>query len=1112
MHNDFKTIPKLMLASTKKIFCASIHKQIKFKKMKKFTITTFLVLLTIQLLTAQFNWHPTSGPFGVDVNGYIQNDHSVFVYGHAGLFRSTNGDSWEKILTGTLYYAPVIHGDSIIAKVFMTDPIGYTPNSESTLYLSQDNGDSWTTFSPSTEDSQPIAICSSGIYLRQYQDETFVKSEDLGQTWQIVNTPSTNNFLNFIGEQNNELGFGTQNQFWLSDQNGDNWASIPLPPSQNTSYNMLFSRDFIFIPTHSYSNDSAYITTDKGLHWDKRPLQIDGSASYSLFDSTIYSYDYGPGTTNSIFARSDDYGWTWQTIPVNQEVVVRGVGKINNKTFIQSYNTGIRELNEATGEIKTIFSDLKEGNVEQVEQYGDEIWVGNSDGLFKYNINTLVWDTVVTSIADNYFRFFAKNDNLVVAKYSDFYTENLWISQDNGQTWASKSIPVNSDLYEILEDAKIIDNTIFLFSSACNMYISNNAGSSWSTQLNDNWGGFYCPESKVVKFKNKFYANVKSNLLTSTNGTSWSIAANYPQGRVVDLLTTDDYLFMQLTKNTDDYDCYLYKSKDGITWQWANDGLPQAAHIANGYASYDGYNGGEIFKQNEATYFYNYFYGFYVSKDTCKTWYPIRRRLPNIAITDNKIFTGSYKGLYASNLPRFYGKLMQGTVFSDRNGNGVKEPNELPLPGLKAGLKSPSDFASYYFTTTKEDGSYVLGVTPSDTDTLFVDIQSDYIIQMQPLNYVTTDTNSVKNFAIQFEENITDLAISGGFNFPPRPGFDLNLSVFYKNKGTIPKGGKISISLDNKLNFLGAEPPALVSGDSLVWDIDELQPLESGNLLIHTNLASTAPLGEPVKFHGYFVPNNTFDYDPTNNYFEQIDTIVGSFDPNDKQVWPERGLTLDEITNNTELIYTIRFQNTGTFYAEKVRITDQLDTALNLTTFRLIGSSHEISELALRPGGLLEVSFDNIMLPDSSTNEPLSHGLISFAIQRKKDYINEYKPVPNTARIYFDFNEPIKTNTVFSPVAEPVEVLEILPSTNEYLLVAPNPAIDEFSVTTTSLSGKGTISLWDISGKLIKEIPVSKFTEPIIVSVKSLKPGAYVVLAQDKHHIVSSKLIVQNNK
>jgi hypothetical protein len=64
------------------------------------------------------------------------------------------------------------------------------------------------------------------------------------------------------------------------------------------------------------------------------------------------------------------------------------------------------------------------------------------------------------------------------------------------------------------------------------------------------------------------------------------------------------------------------------------------------------------------------------------------------------------------------------------------------------------------------------------------------------------------------------------------------------------------------------------------------------------------------------------------------------------------------------------------------------------------------------------------MLPDSNQNEPKSHGYISLSIKPKKE-LSEKTRVENFADIFFDFNEPVRTNTTFNTIYDmPAIIIE----------------------------------------------------------------------------------------
>ncbi|MEL6142904.1 MAG: T9SS type A sorting domain-containing protein, partial [Bacteroidota bacterium] len=159
---------------------------------------------------------------------------------------------------------------------------------------------------------------------------------------------------------------------------------------------------------------------------------------------------------------------------------------------------------------------------------------------------------------------------------------------------------------------------------------------------------------------------------------------------------------------------------------------------------------------------------------------------------------------------------------------------------------------------------------------------------------------------------------------------------------------------------------------------------------------------------GFDAEGNTAAID-TFSYFEVLSCAI---DPNDKQVLPaRREPSNSNFTRFDEtLLYTIRFQNTGTDTAFTVRIEDQLSPELDHSTFRPIAASHPY-RVSIYDGGLVEFVFENIMLPDSNINESLSHGFVTFEIDFHPG-VADFTRVENTAAIFFDFNSPVITNTV----------------------------------------------------------------------------------------------------
>ncbi|QQS30908.1 MAG: T9SS type A sorting domain-containing protein [Sphingobacteriales bacterium] len=177
----------------------------------------------------------------------------------------------------------------------------------------------------------------------------------------------------------------------------------------------------------------------------------------------------------------------------------------------------------------------------------------------------------------------------------------------------------------------------------------------------------------------------------------------------------------------------------------------------------------------------------------------------------------------------------------------------------------------------------------------------------------------------------------------------------------------------------------------------------------------TRPIGAKIQNNTNYLFSNTYP------------TVNCAYDPNDKTVTPsgigEQNYTLmDE-----ELFYTIRFQNTGNDTAFYVRITDVLSSHLDHNSFRIINSSHDMQTYRYS-NGLVEFHFHDIMLPDSTTNEPGSHGFVMFAVKPLPS-LSDNTPVNNTADIYFDQNPPIITNTTLNTLVYELPASPPLPIT-----------------------------------------------------------------------------------
>lgn len=151
-------------------------------------------------------------------------------------------------------------------------------------------------------------------------------------------------------------------------------------------------------------------------------------------------------------------------------------------------------------------------------------------------------------------------------------------------------------------------------------------------------------------------------------------------------------------------------------------------------------------------------------------------------------------------------------------------------------------------------------------------------------------------------------------------------------------------------------------------------------------------------------------------------TIVGSFDPNSKEANP-RGVGEEHfILPDNPICYQVNFQNVGNDTAFTITILDTLNAQqLDFNTLQPGLASHPYS-LQILNGSVLQFTFNNILLPDSTTNQTQSQGFIQYSIRPKQD-IAEGAQLSNQAYIYFDYNQPIATQPVFHTICRNANTL-----------------------------------------------------------------------------------------
>jgi hypothetical protein len=204
--------------------------------------------------------------------------------------------------------------------------------------------------------------------------------------------------------------------------------------------------------------------------------------------------------------------------------------------------------------------------------------------------------------------------------------------------------------------------------------------------------------------------------------------------------------------------------------------------------------------------------------------------------------------------------------------------------------------------------------------------------------------------------------------------------------------------------------PKLGNSYSVVVGNHPLHPL-------HTNPIAHSEFCGDSTFWFYGAPNSWYYSGYSNYLYYTCSPIRAAYDPNDKQVVPTGvgALGLIDSSSKLPLTYTIRFQNMGNDTAIKVVIRDSISPHLDILTMENTIQSHNLTDFQILKGGLAQWTFDNIKLPDSTTNKELSKGFLSYTIKQKPNLAYGTQ-IKNSANIYFDVEAPVKTNTVLNTI------------------------------------------------------------------------------------------------
>ena len=446
--------------------------------------------------------------------------------------------------------------------------------------------------------------------------------------------------------------------------------------------------------------------------------------------------------------------------------------------------------------------------------------------------------------------------------------------------------------------------------------------------------------------------------------------------------------------------------------------------------------------------------------------------------------------------------LVGGYAFKDVNLNCVKDIGEVGISGCEV-IINPGNIK----LCTDENGYYECRLavgTYSITQSL-----PSYWTESSCFSGVPNFTvNSISDVLVN--NNISSVPLSVGTDLEVnlshsdlRKGFQNQMTVTYKNGGTQDHSvnSEVTVFFPQEVVPLSAVPPwSSSNGMNYTWIITPLTLSQSGTIKIIDSTSVLSDVGDFVDFWAY-ISKPDGDLNPANNSKMLTQEIMGPIDPNDMLSWPS-GLGENSFIGIDQLLtYRVRFQNVGNYPVQNAVITNRIKSDLDINSFNMTGASHQVDvEINNRE---IIFRFDDILLPDSSTNEVQSHGFVEYTILPDPLCMNG-TVLNNQASIIFDFEKAIETNITRHVVLNPDENLP-------EILIVPNPSRGDVTLYSESLQEVNRIEVVNGTGKVVYIPTFEQNNLGVYMQTDKLITGVYVLRIYQKNEEVKvARMVISN--
>lgn len=269
----------------------------------------------------------------------------------------------------------VVLPDTNVTEVFVSDTNIFIGTDAGNIYLSQDEGQTWTDLTYNLPDNYigNIGICDSNKLVCTCGNRVYTSSTWTGWDNVCPLTSSVNSMV--IDGPNIFVGAGSSEGIHASFDNGNNWSDISSNLTDKYITSVSVYMDTLLVSTYM---GGIFLSTDTGGSWNAYNQGMSETA-FSLTKNTTF---FAGGSF--YIHKLENGSWT-QVFTTSQQIL----DFANKQSFIAAVGLDLFISADSGSNWLKIAPTYTTFGLRKVDFYDDYLLVGNFDGLYKFNLNYL---------------------------------------------------------------------------------------------------------------------------------------------------------------------------------------------------------------------------------------------------------------------------------------------------------------------------------------------------------------------------------------------------------------------------------------------------------------------------------------------------------------------------------------------------------------------------------------------------------------------------------------------------------------------------------------------------------------------------------------------------